>query len=442
MAGFGRSNSLSINTGSSLFAGLFGASTNASQPQQTGGLFGQATSQPQSGGLFGQSATAQPQQSGGLFGNLQKPAQQQTGSLFGQSTAQSQPQQQQAGSLLGGNLGQQNQNQPQSGGLFGNLGQQKPATPSLFGSTQAKPSPSLFGASLQQPQQQQTQQQPSLFGGMAPQNTQTNTLGGGLGQFGQSQTQPTASFSQHTGAGLGIEDATRIRGTTQFTDLKVALQNEIATIEQSIQDHITWARKNTESLAAHGAHVAQLPPDVAYVQEKFKTMELAMDNDVVALDHVKQTQKKDEQDVQLLQRAIQNMALPQHYHYASMRGLNAANASISAAAAAGDDDDQYGKPVDLVAYFSQRGEVLDATLTQYNKQIREIEAHLRTVESGAVQRERELMAQAQGGSPRGNEKQELFDALKAIEGAIFQVASKVGTAREMVVKETLGAVGT
>ncbi|KAF2492094.1 hypothetical protein BU16DRAFT_103495 [Lophium mytilinum] len=439
MTGFGRSNSLSINTGSSLFgntnanqgqqsAGLFGASTNASQPQQSGGLFGQqSTSQPQSGGLFGASATAAPQQSGGLFGNLQKPAQQQTGSLFGQSTAQPQPQQ------------QQTQNQPQSGGLFGNLGQQKPATPSLFGSNQAKPSPSLFGASLQQPQQQQTQPQPSLFGGMAPQNTQANTLGGGLGQWGQ--TQQAASFSQHTGAGLGYEDAARIRGTTQFTDLKISLQNDIEAIEKSIQDHISWARKNTESLAAHGAHVAQLPPDVAYVQEKFKTMELAMDNDVVALDHVKQIQKKDEQDVQLLHRAIQNMTLPQHYHYASMRGLNAANTSSSAAAATGDDDDQYGKPVDLVAYFSQRGEALDATLTQYNKQIREIEAHLRTVESGAVQRERELMAQAQGGSTRGNEKQELFDALKAIEGAIFQVASKVGTAREMVVKETLGAVG-
>ena len=98
-------------------------------------------------------ATSQPQQSGGLFGNLQKPAQQRTGGLFGSSTTHSQPQQ--SSSLFGGALGQPNQNQPQpqqsislfggalgqpnqnqsqqSGGLFGNLGQQqKPATPSLL----------------------------------------------------------------------------------------------------------------------------------------------------------------------------------------------------------------------------------------------------------------------------------------------------------------------
>jgi len=263
---------------------------------------------------------------------------------------------------------------------------------------------------------------------MAP-SAQTSTLGGGLG-LGQTQT------TQQTG--LGIDDAARIRGTTQFGDLNASLQNELEVIEKSIQDHISWARKNTESLAAHGNFVAQIPPDVVYIEEKFKTLELAVDNDVIALDRVKQMQLRDEKDVHLVLRAIQNMALPQHYHYAS---LNAANHSTAAASALTDDDEQLGRPVDLVAYFAKRGEDLDKTLTQYNHQIQEIEAHLRTVEAGAVQRERELVAQTQGGGARGNEKQELFHALQSIEGAIFQVASRVGEAREMVVRETLGAVG-
>ncbi|OCL09773.1 hypothetical protein AOQ84DRAFT_290588 [Glonium stellatum] len=450
MAGFGRSNSLSINTGGSLFAGLFGTSTNTSQPQQTGGLFGQSTSQPQqpaqqSGGLFSQTTASQPQQSGGLFGNLQKPAQQQTGSLFGGSTTQSQPQQ--SSSLFGGTLGQQNQNQSQqSGGLFGNLGQQqKPATPSLFGSTTTQPKPSpLFGSSLQQPQQQQQQQQqPSLFSSMAQQNSQPNPFGGSL-TLGQSNNQPQA-FSGSTSTVPGVKiDVSNIRGTTRFSDLHESLQSQIEEIDKFIQQQINFCTQCSGILPNHSASVASIPPDVEFLEGRVATVELAIDNDTATVENLKKICRKDADDASLSFRAIENLKLPQQFHYAGMTGLSSAPSAPAGSSTnfSGTDDDSSSKPVDLVGYFSKRADGLGGTLDEYGNQIREIEAHLRTVEAGAMQRTEELMIARGGDTGSGRDQQrELVGALKAIEGAILQVAGKVGSVREMVVEETVGTRG-
>lgn len=452
---------MSINTGGSLFgsstnvsqgqqsAGLFGTSINTSQPQQSGNMFGQSTSQPQqTGGLFGQPATSQPQQSGGLFGNLQKPAQQQTGGLFGNSTTQSQPQQ--SSSLFGGALGQPNQNQSQqSGGLFGNLGQQqKPATPSLFGSTatQPKPSPSLFGSSLQQPQQPQQQpqqQQPSLFGSMAQQNPQPNPFGGSL-TLGQSTSQPQA-FSGSTSTVPGVKiDVSNIRGTTRFSDLHESLQSQIEDIDKFIQQQINFCTQCSGMLPKHSASVTSIPPDVEFLEGRVATVELAIDNDITTVGRLKDICRKDADDASLSFRAIENLKLPQQFHYAGMTGLGSTPSAPprSSAILSGANDDSSGKPVDLVGYFSKRADGLGDTLDEYGRQIREIEAHLRTVEAGAMQRTEELMMARGGDAVSGRDQQrELVGALKAIEGAILQVAGKVGSVREMVVEETVGAGG-
>jgi hypothetical protein len=135
MAGFGRSNSLSINTGGGglLYVPMSSRlpvraivlttgsgntaaqNTTASQPQSSGGLFGGAQ-QPASASLFGgaQPQASQPQ-SGGLFGGAAGGSKLTTpgttgGGLFGASTAQAQP-----------------QGTAQSGGLFGGAGQSKPS---------------------------------------------------------------------------------------------------------------------------------------------------------------------------------------------------------------------------------------------------------------------------------------------------------------------------
>ncbi|KAF9731822.1 hypothetical protein PMIN06_007794 [Paraphaeosphaeria minitans] len=88
--------------------------------------------------------------------------------------------------------------------LFGNLGQTAQTerkTGTLFGSTTAPPG-GLFGSSQNQNQQQQ---QPSLFAGSTAnnqQNANTNSLFGGLNQSQQQNTQQNAGGSMF-GGGLG-----------------------------------------------------------------------------------------------------------------------------------------------------------------------------------------------------------------------------------------------
>ncbi|ORY02047.1 hypothetical protein BCR34DRAFT_88919 [Clohesyomyces aquaticus] len=462
MAGFGRSNSLSINTSGSLFgnnasqgqqsAGLFG--TSSSQPPAAGGLFG-STSQPQTGGLFSSGPASQPPQSaslfgggqqqqqqqqqqqasqpasGGLFGNLNKPAQTGTGSsLFGASTTAAQPQQ--SGGLFGGGMGanaqaqnqnqNQNQNQAQSGALFGaSLGQ---------------PKPSLFGASTTQ----QTST-PSLFGNT---NTQQNTSTPSL--FGSTQNKPTFQLGGHTitgGPALSSQQAVNIsgwdsvKGTTRFSDLHPDLQHEIEAVENNIRNHIRACDQVRETLPQHGERIATVAPDVSYIEQYLSTVELGLDNDSANIAYLKDLVQKDADDAYQAFRAINNMSLPSQFHYSQRSTMQSSTSNSNAQSSSLDDDDP-SKPVDLVSYFSRRTDDLGSTLDLYQRQIREIEAHLRTMEHGARERMQQLSGSRNGAR---DQRRELVDALKAIEGAILEAAKKVGQTRDAVTTQTLGSVG-
>ncbi|KAK0276431.1 hypothetical protein LTR91_019549 [Friedmanniomyces endolithicus] len=219
---FGRSNSLSLNTGASnnLFMSkptAFQAiiASLASPKRNSGTPFTMLTPQPQpppqppsqpsltkatssgqqnqrqqnnpppsqAGSLFGGGAAAQSQaqtgQAGGLFGATQAAAQpqQQTGGLFGNTQA-AQPQ---ATSLFGNSQAAQ----PPATGLFGNTQAPQAQSSSLFGNTNAQPSTSLFGNTNAQPST-------SLFGNT---NAQPSTS-----LFGNTNAQPSASSFGNTNA--------------------------------------------------------------------------------------------------------------------------------------------------------------------------------------------------------------------------------------------------
>ncbi|KAJ4983018.1 nucleoporin NUP49/NSP49 [Stagonosporopsis vannaccii] len=441
MAGFGRSNSLSINTGGGLFGGNASA-TATSQPASSGGLFGSTAAQPsQSGGLFGgstQPATSQPA-SGGLFGNMNKPAAPAAapGGLFGSSTAQSSAPA--SGGLFGGALGASTQPAAApSGGLFGGAQQAKPSlfgastqqtstAPSLFGNTntqqnQTTSTPSLFGST----QQAQPQQSNTLFGGTMNPPQRAGTLGGstlGGGQMGGS-TQAV---------NIGLEN---IRGTTRFNDLAPEIQQQIQAFDEGIQRKIGYCSQIRETLPNSEAEVATIAPDVAYIEEYLSTVEAGIDNDSANIAYLRELVKKDAADATLSFRAIENQRLPAQFHYRNGTNLTASSAKPPATAALDEDDPT--KPVDLMGYFNRRTGELGRTLDVYQRQIREIEGHLRTMEAGTLEKAQQLTGSRS--APR-DQRRELVEALKAIEGAILDSAKKVGQVRDEVTKQTLGNVG-
>ncbi|PVI03634.1 HET-domain-containing protein [Periconia macrospinosa] len=443
MAGLGRSNSLSINTsGTSLFG------NNASQGQQSGSLFGSTSQPPPSQSLFGaQNTTSQPQ-STGLFSNLNKPAATPApaagGGLFGSSAAQTQSQPQQSTSLFGGALGAgantQAQSQPsQSGGLFGGSQAQKP---SLFGGatsgTQQQNNTSLFGNTTTQ--QNQTSA-PSLFGSnqqnQPQQQQQSNTMFPNL----QSQNKPLGGLgapglSMSTAQAVQIQAADSIKGTTRFNDLSPEFQQQIIQIEEQIQRRINHAHSTRGTLPQHIEQVASIAPDVELVEKLLSTVELGLDNDSANIAYIKKQVKKDADDATLSFRAIENQALPPQFRYGNASNLTTSTAKPTSGTSLDDDDPT--KPVDLLDYFDRRAENLASTLDLYQRQIREIETHLRTMEAGTLEKAQQLTGSR---SSSHDQRKQLVDALKGIEGAILQSASKVayGSLTEITLNEFLYA---
>jgi len=398
MAGFGRSNSLSISTGGSLFGN-------------------NATSAPQ---------TSQPQ-SGGLFGNPNKPTTTTpaTGGLFGASTItpSTQPQ---SGGLFSGEIGANTQNQQAKPSLFAST-QQNTTTPSLFGATNAQPAQqntaSLFGSTQQQAQSQQ--QQNTLFGGLGTQNRPNTLSGSALGGTNMAASAQPVQVSLDS-----------IRGTTRFNDLHPDIQTQIQQFDDGIQRRINYCSQIREMLPQTEADVRTVAPDVAHVETFLSTIEVGLDNDSANVAHLKSLVKKDAEDATLSSRAIENQRLPAQFHYRNSTNLTASSAKPSTTHALDEDDPT--RPVDLMGYFDRRTNELGHTLDVYQRQIREIEAHLRTMEAGTVEKAQQLTGSRS--APR-DQRRELVEALKAIEGAILDSAKKVGQVRDEVTKRTLGNVG-
>jgi nucleoporin p58/p45 len=295
--------------------------------------------------------------------------------------------------------------------------QQQTSQPSLFGST--------FGAPQQQ-QQQQPQQQNSMFSGMNNQNRGAPLGGSMLGgsQLGGATQQPVQ---------MTLDS---MRGTTRFNDLHPELQTMIQRFDEGIQSKINLCNQTRETLPNTENDIATIAPDVAYIESYLSTVETGLDNDSTNIAHLKEVVKKDAADATLSFRAIENQRLPAQFHYRNSANLSASSAKTPATSALDDDDPT--KPVDLMNYFNRRTDDLGRTLTVYQRQIRDIEAHLRTMEAGTLEKAQQLTGSRS--APR-DQRRELVEALKAIEGAILDSAKKVGQVRDEVTKQTLGSVG-
>jgi hypothetical protein len=296
----------------------------------------------------------------------------------------------------------------------------------LFGNTSTQQNqtsaPSLFGSTAQQPQ---PQQQSTLFGGMNSQN-RPGTLGGST--LGAQQMGASAQPVQVT--------LDSIRGTTRFNDLHPDLQTMIQQFDQGIQQKVNFCSQIRESIPSSEETIATIAPDVAYIETFLSTVEVGLDNDSANIAHLKGLVKKDAEDATLSFRAIENQRLPAQFHYRNNGNLTASSAKTSATSALDEDDPT--KPVDLMSYFNRRTDQVGRTLDVYQRQIREIEAHLRTMEAGTVEKAQQLTGSRS--APR-DQRRELVEALKAIEGAILDSAKKVGQVRDEVTKQTLGNVG-
>jgi len=250
--------------------------------------------------------------------------------------------------------------------------------------------------------------------------------GGGL-TMGQGNQQ------QQTVPGVKI-DVSTIRGTTRFNDLHEELQKQIEQIDAFIQQQISFKEQCDALMPAHDLNLTSIPNDVEYVKGKADTAELALDNDSQAINTMKGVVKKDADNAELSFKAVENLKLPQQFHYTGMWHGHSSTI-VPQRSRGGSSQGNSEEPADLVSYFSTCATEMTNTLKTYQQNISEIEAHLRTVEANTIAQGQQLMfKRGRDGGSRSSEDQirELAAVLREFEGGIINVAGKVGTVREEV----------
>ncbi|KAI1006948.1 hypothetical protein K3495_g1275 [Podosphaera aphanis] len=453
-------------------SGLFGSSTSqataTTSAPQGGGIFG--STQPATGSLFGSTTTAtssQPQTTG-LFGST-LPA---SGSLLGSTptttAASSQPQTTgifgstlpASGSLFGSTT-TATSSQPQTSGLFGTT---QPATGGLFGSTPATTTSATTTTS--QPQTTGLFSIPGSQAATTQPTTQTGLLGAtpaatisgvssgsvfGASIFGTSTNQTKTSEPQQSTLGssllggslsLGkstnqqqsipgvLIDASNIRGTTRYNDLKEELQKQIMDVDTMIQNQIQLQHECDAIMPAHDSQLARIPADVEFCQRKLTGVDGAVDEDIQSISAVQKLIKADVEAAKLSFAAIDILRLPPQYHTHGAW-------SVRLASNQGD-----GGTEDIVGFFSQVAEGLGAKLTMYQKQLTEIEQHLRGVEFNSAQQINTLIAKKNGSAvSEESSYEQLAGVLQDFEAGLLNVAGKVGETRKMITALQLNQFG-
>ncbi len=394
--------------------GLFGSS---SQPAQSGDLFGGTQQNTQlGGGLFGGGNQQNTQPSAGLFGGgNQQQSNQSGGGLFGGSTTQNN---QPSGGLFGG--GNQSTNQP--GGLFTNTSTTQPAQRSggLFGGTP----------------------QPSYPLGPQNQNQQAAS------QFNSSTTKI---------------DLDHLRPTTKYDQLTETLQSQIADLDTHILTQIQMCNEVSSILPAIASSGSNLPNDVTYVTSKLAEVRVGFENDAEEITQLRDsTVKKDAREAQICFRHIDRLKMPAQYQSSYQGAGNTGAGGEGVYGGSGlsgwwnhpqtlqrsvrsqsgirsitipDDDDEKSTsagPADILSLFDKRTEEFKDTLKTNVELLREIEDFVESVEMKIVQKERELNDERNGTREPEDQVQLLRYVFGAVERSLYDVADKVGGARDGV----------
>jgi nucleoporin p58/p45 len=386
-----------------------------------------------------------------LFGG----AAQKTGTgLFGQSTAQSAPAPATGGGLFG-NAGATNTQQTQSTGtgLFGNTAANN-AQGNTQQSTTATTGTGLFGQSTQQNQAQQQPQQTGtgLFGQSAATNTQSNTGTGlfgqaqakpataGTGLFGQTQSQPQQqnnTLGQSTNQVSAVQiNYDSIRPRSRFDDLAKPVQDEIALLDKGIQRVIKMRDEIGEFMPQHEKDIEQLGLDVKFVESKFRTVQVALNNDIQTVKALQDQTRKNAADARLCFRGADNLKLPTHYHQTGLFASQAPAADTNGSDAASTHADAQ----DLITYFNRICDDIEKYKARLDEYRGDIERDMPGVENGLYEQIRALRDRSAGSVVVQDQLNEVLLALRDTGSAIVAQAGQIADTRERLSRLQAGIV--
>jgi nucleoporin p58/p45 len=271
-----------------------------------------------------------------------------------------------------------------------------------------------------------------------------SSLGAGVGGGGGAGVGSGGGFSNSFNAQQTVIPTSKIttfdniKSTTRFFELHEDIQRQLEQADQYIQTQTGYFGQIAAVMPGHSEHVNSVAPDVDLIQNQLDTVQLALEQDASDIGAIAWVVGKDVEDAEREYAAIQQLNLPQQYQYQysgaiwppqdSTGGNSSASPSTSFA------------QTDLLPYFEKRTDELAQRSGRYSKQIFEIEGHLRTVESNAVERTERLLRIRSGQDGSKERWAELVAAVRGFEEAVFRVAEQVGEARQGVIDCSMGSL--
>ncbi|EDO14525.1 hypothetical protein Kpol_274p8 [Vanderwaltozyma polyspora DSM 70294] len=279
---FGSSNqTMNIGTTNTASGGLFGAKPATGAPGS--GLFGSntgiATNTTTGGGLFGSKPAGITTAAPGSLG----------GGLFGAKPAGAAPS---ATATGGGLFGGANATAPTpttGGGLFGAKPLGTTTGGGLFGNSAAG-NTTLGGTGS------------SLFG-----NTQSSTLGGGVGLFGGQQQQQQQSVQQ---SAIYSISQLPITPMTRIIDLPPALRQEIEQLDQFIQKQVQISQHLKADEEEHMSLVQSIPRDITYLSKNQSITKQTLSQDLRKIAFIKETTDQSISNTQQFTILFQQLLTP------------------------------------------------------------------------------------------------------------------------------------
>lgn len=247
---------------------------------------------------------------------------------------------------------------------------------------------------------------------------------------GQTQSQPTMTtpaLGQSTAQMPAVQiNWDSIRPRTRFDDLAKPVQDEIALLDKGIQRVIKMKDEIGEFMPQHERDIEQLGRDVKFVESKFKTVQVALNNDIQTVKVLQDMTKKNIADAQLSFKATDNLKLPTHYHQTGLFASTSPSSNSSGADAAA----THANAQDLITYFNRICDDIEKYKKRLDEYRADIERDMPGVENGLYEQIRALRERGSGNVVVQDKLGEVLAALRDTGNAIVAQAGQIAETRE------------
>jgi nucleoporin p58/p45 len=270
-------------------------------------------------------------------------------------------------------------------------------------------------------------------------------------------------------------DIQHLRSTTKFDQLTPDLQKEIEAVDTLILNQIKLATEVADLLPTVIAAGETLPSGLEFVGQKLDEVEAGLGNDAEAIVAARDDSfKKNELEAKCLFRAVDRLKMPRQYQQAAhatnesltgngvyggaglsgwwnnpqtLRGsVRSSNTQGDKIQLPGEDmEEAHNGPKTLVELFNNRADGMQQAIETNKRLLGEVEDFVQGLEGKIVGKERELNERLNYGDRNGagfSERDHQLQLLRYVFGevqrSLYDVADKVGAARDDVAQLTIG----